>query len=243
MTRINRYLAQCGISSRRKAEEYIQMGRVKVNGIKCTDLSMTIDPGKDKVTVDDNAVAPPQKNIYLILNKPAGYVVSRSDELNRRTIYDLLPNFAKNCVSAGRLDKNSEGLLLISDDGDLINRLIHPKYRIEKVYRCDIDRMLHPSQLELLRKGIEIEGKKTYPAGVFVKPVKGNGMRLKIVLKEGRKRQIRLMIEAVGAKVVQLRRLQFGTLKLNSLPLGAWRWISPPEIRDLKNSVTDKQDK
>ncbi|MBM4403755.1 MAG: rRNA pseudouridine synthase [Candidatus Cloacimonetes bacterium] len=243
MIRINRFLARCGISSRRKAEEYIHAGRVKVNGVKCSDLTLTLDPAKDKVTVDDKAIAPPPKSIYLMLNKPAGYVVSRRDELNRRTIYDLLPDFAQHCVSAGRLDKNSEGLLLITDDGDLINRLIHPKYKIEKVYRCDLDRKLHPSQLEQLRNGIEIEGKRTYPAGVFVKPSSGNGMRLKIVLKEGRKRQIRLMVEAVGAKVTQLRRLQFGILKLDKLPLGAWRMLSPTEIRHLQKSVTDKQDK
>jgi len=243
MTRVNRYLAQCGISSRRKAEEYILAGRVKINGRVCLDLAQTINQATDKVTLDDQSIAPPKQHIYLILNKPTGYVVSRSDELNRKTVYALLPDFAQHCVTAGRLDKNSEGLLLVTDDGDLINRLIHPKFKIEKVYRCDIDRKLSPSQLELLRKGVEIDGKKTYPAGIYVKPVQRAGMRLKVVLKEGRKRQIRLMIEAVGARVIALRRLQFGPLKLDKLPLGAWRPLSPGEVRFLKKSVTEKQDR
>lgn len=231
--RLNRFLADCGLGSRRKVEELISSGRIVVNGVKCTDLAQRVVPEKDKVCLDGKELSPKQEKQYLVLNKPWGYVVSQSDELGRQTIYDLLPERSKCLAYAGRLDKNSEGLLLLTNDTALINLLTHPNYKVEKVYKVDIDRPLKKSELDKLRKGIEIEGGLTLPAGIYVKAQSETAMSLKVVLIEGRKRQIRQMIEAVGAKVRSLKRLQFGPLKLKDLPTGRWRQLDPGEVRAL----------
>ncbi len=231
--RLNRYLADCGLGSRRKVEELISAGRIKVNGEKCTDLAQRVDLANDQVSLDGKELSPKQEKQYLILNKPRGYVVSQSDELGRQTVYDLLPERSRSLSYAGRLDKNSEGLLLLTNDTKLINLLTHPNYKVEKVYKVDLDRPLKWSELEKLRHGVEIEGGLTLPAGIYVKQQTETAMSLKVVLIEGRKRQIRQMIEAVGAKVRSLKRLQFGPLKLKNLPTGRWRQLDPGEVRAL----------
>jgi 23S rRNA pseudouridine2605 synthase len=207
---------------------------VKVNGATCTDLSRRIDVRADEVHYQGKKLQHSEEKIYLVLNKPSGYVVTQRDEFQRQTIYDLLPENAGNLNYAGRLDKGSEGLLLITNDGELINRLTHPTHKIEKVYKAEIDRRLSKKELDTLRLGVQIEGGMTHAAGVYVKSSSEKGMTLKIVLTEGRKRQIRQMIEAVGAKVLKLRRLQFGTLTLKDLPSGRWRHLTPGEVRSLK---------
>ncbi|MBP7205143.1 MAG: rRNA pseudouridine synthase [Candidatus Cloacimonetes bacterium] len=232
--RLNRWLAECGICSRREADELIRAGEVSVNDEVCSDLGRRIDPASDRVFHQGRELRRVTEKVYLMLNKPRGYVVTHSDELQRQTIYGLLPDSAANLRYAGRLDKNSEGLLLLTNDGELINALTHPKRRVEKVYRVEINRHLSRKELEDLRRGVQIEGGITQPAGVFVKNDSGQGMTLKMVITEGRKRQIRQMVEAVGAKVLHLRRLQFGTLLLKDLPLGRWRYLSGGEIRSLK---------
>jgi len=231
--RLNRFLADCGLGSRRKVEELISSGRIAVNGEVCTELATHISPGTDIVALDGKELNNRQKKQYLILHKPRGYVVSKSDELGRQTIYDLLPRSAANLAYAGRLDKNSEGLLLLTNDTALINLLTHPNYKVEKIYRVELDRPLKRQELERLRKGVEIEGGITLPAGVYVKAETDSSMSLKVVLTEGRKRQIRQMVEAVGAKVRSLKRLQFGPLKLKDLPVGRWRNLEPGEVRAL----------
>jgi 23S rRNA pseudouridine2605 synthase len=235
-TRLNRWLAECGICSRREADELIRSGKVRVNGEPCLDLSRRIGPG-DRVSCQGQELRRITEKVYLMLNKPRGYVVTHSDELQRETIYSLLPDSAANLRYAGRLDKNSEGLLLMTNDGELINALTHPKRKVEKVYRVEINRRLSRKELEDLRHGVQIEGGVTLPAGVFVKNDGGQGMTLKMVITEGRKRQIRQMVEAVGAKVLRLKRLQFGTLMLKDLPLGRWRPLSGVELRSLKSLV------
>ena len=231
--RLNRYLADCGLGSRRKVEEFITSGRISVNGVIVKDLSTQIFSGKDTVTLDGKIVQPELKKVYLILNKPRGYVVTRSDELGRKTVYSLLPQQAKELSYAGRLDKDSEGLLLFTNDTILINMLTHHKNKVEKVYRVDINRSLTNRELNILRNGVEIEGGKTLPAGVFVKAQNIEGMSLKIIISEGRKRQIRQMIEAVDAQVTYLKRLQFGPIKLKKLPVGSWRFLDSAEIQSL----------
>lgn len=234
-TRLNRWLAECGICSRREADELIRSGEVSVNGEPCLDLSRRVGP-RDKVSLRGKELRIAEK-VYLMLNKPRGYVVTHSDELKRETIYSLLPESAANLRYAGRLDKNSEGLLLLTNDGEMINALTHPKRRVEKVYRVEVNRRLSRKELEELRRGVQIEGGITLPAGVFVKNDSDKGMTLKMVITEGRKRQIRQMVEAVGAKVLRLKRLQFGTLMLKDLPLGRWRYLSGAELRSLKSLV------
>lgn len=237
MIRLNRFLASAGLGSRRKVEELITSGKVTINGTVVKDLSTTIDPETDRVVCQGKDVRSETEMKYLVLNKPKGYIVSASDELGRHTIYELLPDFSSNFRYAGRLDKNSEGLLLVTNDTGMINRLTHPTFKVEKVYKVDIDRKLGKIQLENLRKGVEIEGGKTRPAGVFVKSESDTGMTLKMVITEGRKRQIRLMLEAVGAKVRNLKRLQFGPLKLKDLPSGRWRFLTEGELKALKMTV------
>lgn len=233
--RLNRWLAECGICSRREADTLIKNGQVGVNGEICTDLSRRVDPERDSVTFKGKKIGRPAEKLYLMLNKPPGYVVSRSDEFERKTIYDLLPDNASNLRYAGRLDKNSEGLLLITNDGDLINLLTHPSHGVEKVYRADINRRLGKKELENLRQGVRIAGGMTRSAGVYVRNTGENSMTLKIIIKEGRKRQVRRMLEAVGARVVHLKRLQFGPLCLKDLPSGRWRPLTQAEVRALKH--------
>ena len=155
--------------------------------------------------------------------------------MQRPTIFDLLPPEAKGMNYAGRLDKNSEGLLLLTNDGELINRLTHPSFKVEKVYKAVITPPINKKSIQMLRQGVPIQAGTTAPAGVFVKEQKEGSMVLKIVIYEGRKRQIRQMIEAVGSKVMNLKRLQFGPITLKNLPLGHWRPLTPGEIRSLKS--------
>ncbi len=239
--RLNRFLADCGLGSRRKVEELITDGRILVNKEVCTDLSRRIEPGRDEVSLKGKGpLELRQHQIYLMLNKPRGYVVTKKDEFNRQTIYDLLPSDAGDLRYAGRLDKDSEGLLLLTTDGELIDRLTHPRNKVEKVYKAEINRRLSKKELDTLRQGVVIDGGLTRSAGVFVKASTECGMTLKLVLTEGRKRQIRMMIEAVGAKVTQLKRLQFGPLHLKELPPGRWRPLTPGEVRALKHATEDR---
>ena len=238
--RLNRYIADCGQGSRRKVEEFITSGRIKVNGILVKDLSQRVNPAEDKVTLDGKPIHPQKEKYYLILNKPRGYIVSQSDELGRKTVYSLLPPKGKQLAYAGRLDKDSEGLLLFTNDTAMINLLTRPENKVDKVYKVDINRRLNNAELNTLRNGVEIEGGKTLPAGVYVKAQSPDTMSLKIVITEGRKRQIRQMIEAIGAKVTYLKRLQFGPLQLKDLPVGRWRLLEPAEIKALLYLKKDK---
>ena len=235
--RLNHFLAESGICSRREADRLIKSGQIFVNGEICTDLSSKIDPLKDIVIYKDKRVQPLIGKEYIMLNKPKGYLVTHSDEYNRKTIYELLPDNTQNLRYVGRLDKDSEGLLLLTNDGELLNLLTHPSSKIEKVYKVRINRRLSKKELNTLRQGVPIEGGKTQSAGVFVKNSSDNAMTLKIVLTEGKKREIRQMIEAVGAKVLSLRRVQFANLILKDLPIGRWRYLTRAEIKALKDSV------
>lgn len=230
--RLNRFLADCGLGSRRKVEELITAGDIFVNGTVCTDLASQVDPGLDEVRYQGKLLQP-EKKLFLVLNKPMGYVVSQKDEYSRKTVYDLLPDEYAHLPYAGRLDKNTEGLLLFCNDGVLIKRLTHPSHKVEKVYRVEIEPKLSRTAIEKLRQGVLIEGEPTQSAGVYIKTQSETGMTLKIVISEGRKRQIRLMIEAVGSKVKSLKRIQFGPLYIKELPIGRWRPLSAVEIRAL----------
>jgi len=231
--RLNRYLADCGLGSRRKTEELIKSGIISINGETCQDLARKVDPERDKVYHAGKLLSANEDKIFIILNKPAGYVVTQKDEYKRRTVYDLLPENFSTLPYAGRLDKGSEGLLLFTNDGALIKNLTHPSHKVEKVYKVDVEPRLSRAALQNLRQGVEIEGGRTQSAAVFVKNETEKGMSLKIIITEGRKRQIRQMIEAVGAKVTMLKRLQFGPLYLGNLPIGRWRPLTPQEVRSL----------
>lgn len=233
MVRINKYLAQCNLGSRRSVEKLILDGKILVNNKVETNLSLQIDPKVDIIKYEGKQIILNPENIYLMLNKPKKYLVSTKDEFDRKLIYDLLPDFKTNLFYIGRLDYMSEGLLLLTNDGDFAEKIIHPRYKLQKVYKVKIKGKITDESIDKLRKGIVINGKKTKPAIVFVNNFKNNTTTLKITIFEGRKRQIRYMLKSVGSEVLELKRLQIGNVKLNKLPVGMWRMLKPSEVISL----------
>jgi 23S rRNA pseudouridine2605 synthase len=222
--RLNRYLAAAGLGSRRHCDELIQNGQVVINGQVCTDFSA--QPGeKDHVKVNGRRVqlAPPQT---IILHKPAGFVCTRKDPHARDTIFDLLPPKFSNLFNVGRLDTQTEGLLILTNDGDLSQQLTHPRYKIEKEYEVILDRAWDPLLEERLLRGIVLDGQRAQVARVRRK----SRTHLQVVLKQGINRQIRRMFEALGYKVKQLTRTRIGSLRLSDLPRGHWRALTSREI-------------
>jgi 23S rRNA pseudouridine2605 synthase len=232
--RINKYIAKSTGCSRRKAEEYILEGKVKVNGKVCLDLATDVTELEDKILLDGKAINLDIPLVYLMLNKPKGLVVTRSDEYDRSTVYSIIPPELDFVKPVGRLDKDSEGLLLLTNDGQMINKILHPRYKEEKVYQVVVAGNVNKAQLTQLRQGIDIGDGITQPAGVFVRRNGERKTALKFVLKEGRKRQIRRMLEVVELKVLSLKRTQIGNIQLGRLPQGQWRFLTKQEINYLK---------
>jgi len=233
--RINKFLALCGFGSRRKAEKLVISGVVEVNNDICKELSFQVDHKTDTVRVDGVLAKFSNKKLYIMLNKPSGYLVSHKDEFDRKLVYDLLPDFGVHLFAIGRLDYRSQGLLLLTSDGDFSQKVIHPRYKLEKLYKVEVNGFISEKNIEKLKGGIVIDGRKTLPAKVFVKHSSSNRSVLKIILKEGRKRQIRRMIKNVGLEVTMLKRLQIGNLKLKKLPPGMWKFL---KLRDLEKIDT-----
>ena len=230
-------IADSGYCSRRKAEELISQGRVKLNGrpVKLGDKCGS----RDLITIDgERLYAPRKKNlVYLMLNKPRGYVTTVSDELDRRCVMDLLTDVEERVYPVGRLDRNSEGLLLFTNDGEFANSIMHPSRHISKTYRVTVRPDISDEQLVKMSEGIEIDGKKTLPATVIVKEKQERRVVLLITIKEGRNRQIRKMCEAVGLEVARLRRISIGPLKLGMLKPGTWRELTAEELRALRTAI------
>ncbi len=232
--RINKYIAKCTGESRRKADDLVSSGAVKVNGKVCTDLSTVIEIETDVVKVNGKLVTLDKPIQYLLLNKPKGFVVTRSDEYGRKTVYDLLPAEFFDLKPVGRLDRNSEGLIILTNDGDLANKILHPKYKLDKTYRVVVRGTLSKKQISQLREGVDIGDCTTQPAGVYVRKKSDTKSTLKMVIKEGKKRQIRRMLEVVESKVISLKRTQIGEIKIGKLEIGNWRFLTRSEIRYLK---------
>lgn len=229
--RINKFIASNTQFSRRKADELIIAGRVKINNEKIKKPGVDINPETDEVKIDNKAIKSSNSTnkIYLALNKPAGLITSRSDEFNRKTVMDLLPKIP-NLKPVGRLDRATEGLLLFSNDGEFINRHTHPKFECEKEYFVRIHGELLEREQKLLEDGVKIEGKKTSPAKIsIVKKNKGE-TDLKIVIHEGRKRQIRKMFDYASHPVKYLQRIRIGSIHLGKLPKGTFRHLTNQEI-------------
>lgn len=237
LIRLNKYLSQSGVASRREADKLIQSGRVRVNGKVVSILGSKIDDAEDLVEVDGKKIATKRKLVYLALNKPVGYVVSRKDPAGRPTVMDLIPRSMQYLYPVGRLDYDSRGLLLLTNDGELAFRLMHPRYGIKKVYLVEVKGDPGKETIEKLRKGIFLEGKKTAPS--LVSKLKGSPDRalMKIEIKEGRKREIRKMCAAVGYPVLDLQRIEIGGVKLDRLKPGKWRDLTSKEIDLLKNKA------
>lgn len=236
-TRIQKIIADSGYCSRRKAEAFISAGRVKVNGrpVKLGDKAGV----RDIITVDGERIYIPRRKVkrYIMLNKPRGYVTTMEDELGRRCVTELLEDVEERVYPVGRLDRNSEGLLLFTNDGAFANSIMHPSKEIGKTYRVTVRPDINDEQLVSLSEGVEIDGRKTLPATVVVKTKEPGRVVLLITIKEGRNRQIRKMCEAVGLEVARLRRISIGPLKLGMLKPGDHRDLTSEELRALRNAI------
>jgi 23S rRNA pseudouridine2605 synthase len=234
--RLNKFLASAGIASRRKCDDLIQAGRVKVNGEIITTLGHRIDEDSDQIAFDNKVIRSKSDFIYIMLNKPKGVVSTVNDQFKRNTVLDLIP-IEQRIFPIGRLDYDTTGLLLLTDDGLLTNQLIHPKYKIKKVYHALLNKAIKPLAVYHLERGIELQGKKTAPCQISEVRVIDNCSLLEVVLYEGRNRQIRRMFNAMGYEVEKLDRIAFGPLTLAGLARGNWRYLSKQEIKRLKNYI------
>ncbi len=231
--RLNKYIASSGLCSRRAADELIEQGKVSVNGKKVTELGYLVQP-QDKVFVEQKLIRP-VKHEYYRFYKPAGYITTSDDEKGRKTIYDLLPDSMLHLRPVGRLDKDSTGLLILTNDGDLINELTHPSIKVPKVYLVSVDGKVHPHQLEQLANGVEIEKGKIAYANITVLEADNKHTTMQITLYQGMNRQIRKMFEYIGFEVKTLKRIQHATINLDGLKRGEFKPIKPLQIRELKN--------
>lgn len=231
--RLNKYIASSGICSRRAADDLIVNGNVSVNGRIIKELGFLVSE-KDKVFVDGKLIHP-KKHIYYRFYKPAGYITTSNDEKGRKTIYDVLPEELKSLNPVGRLDKDSTGLLILTNDGELINELTHPSIKVPKVYIVKIDGRINQNHIDQMAAGIEIEpGKKGY-AEVDVLEISKKDTLLEVVLYQGLNRQIRKMFDYLGFEVLVLKRIQHATITLDGLKKGEFKPIKPKQIKELKN--------
>lgn len=235
--RLNKFLSQTGTASRREADKMIAEGRVKVNGKAIQVLGFKIDDVKDRVEVDGKRVKKDENLIYLMLNKPSGYLVTLKDPFSRPTIKDLLPNLKKKVFPVGRLDYDSEGLILFTNDGEMAYRLTHPRFKIKKTYLVKVTGSPDPANLSRLERGIFLDGRKTAPAKVLRLSDSPKRTLLRIEITEGRKREVKRMCEAVGHRVLQLKRIGFAGLTLGKLAKGNYRFLRQREIDNLKKQV------
>jgi len=230
--RIQKLLSRAGVASRRQAEALIAQGRVRVNGEVVTQPGVTVDPDWDVVEVDGRRVVETAPR-WILLNKPLGYLTTRSDVRGRRTVYDLLPPELRELSHVGRLDKDTEGLLLLTNQGDDANRLLHPSGRVEREYEVGVVGVPDAATLRRLEEGVELEDGPARAAAARFRGRERSGAVLKLVLLEGRKREVRRLMDEVGHPVRWLRRVRFGPQRLGDLALGAWRDLGPQEVAEL----------
>ena len=235
LVRINKFLSSAGITSRRKADELVAAGRVKINGRTVTQLGTKIDPHKDKVTVDGRGAREQTNFVYLLLNKPKDVVTTLSDEKGRRSVRDVV-KVRERVYPVGRLDRNTTGVLLLTNDGELANRLMHPKHEVVKVYKATIDRPIRERELLRLKKGIQIDSSVTVPNDVYVLPESG-GQEVGIAVHEGKHHLVRRLFEALDIRVVQLDRYSYAGLNHHGLQRGEWRPLNRKEISALRKLV------
>ena len=230
--RLQKYISQCGIASRRKAEELILQGKVKING-KTAVLGDKVHDG-DKVYVGGKRVIIPKKNYrYIMLNKPRGFITTMSDDRGRKCVAELVRGVGERVYPIGRLDKDSEGMLIFTNDGDFANKVMHPRNSIYKFYRVTVRPDVTEDQLVKLETGVELDGKKTAPAVVHVLHKEQGRVVLEMILHEGKNREIRRMCEALGLEVARLRRTQIGGVKMGMLKQGDWRDLTEKEVKNL----------
>lgn len=230
--RLQKHLADCGIASRRKAEELIADGKVRVNG-RIASIGDKVDPKRDKVSVRGKNVVPVNEKVYIMLHKPRGYVTTVKDELDRKCVMELIKDVGVRVYPVGRLDRDSEGLLFLTNDGEFANRLTHPSSHVNKTYRVTVGGEVSDDVLDKLCSGIDLDGKKTLPCDVYVIERKADRTVVNFIISEGRNRQIRRMCESVGLKVLRLKRTEIAGVKLGMLPRGSWRELNEREMKRL----------
>ena len=235
--RLQKYLANSGIASRRKAEEYILQGKVKVNGKVVTELGTKIIPEKDIIEFEGKKVNNDIKKLYVFLNKPIDYVTTVKDQFDRKTVIDIVKNAGKNLIPVGRLDMYTSGALILTNDGDFIFHVTHPKHEVEKTYTVTLRGKVTKEDVENLKQGVIIDEEyKTKPAKVRIMKIdeEKNISRLEIIIHEGKNRQVRKMCEAIGKKVIALHRSKIGNIGVKDLKIGEWRYLTKKEVESLK---------
>lgn len=237
MVRLQKFLADAGLASRRSCEQLIVAGRVEVNGSRVSELGTRVDPAADSVTVDGARVKPRRK-LYVALNKPRGYLCSRTDPLRRRCAGTLLPREWNTLYSVGRLDHDSEGLLIFTNDGEFCLRLTHPRYGVRKKYRVTVEGRLDAAKLKELTRGVSSEGELLKAEKAWLVNSGASQSVAELELVEGKNREVRRMFGVLGLDVVRLERIQIGRIKLGELPSGKWRTLSGPEVKSLLSLST-----
>jgi 23S rRNA pseudouridine2605 synthase len=232
--RLQKYLAECGIASRRKCEEYIIQGKVQVNGKKITELGVKVNPEKDKITFEGKNVKQEERKVYILLNKPIGYVTTSDEQFGRDKVLDLV-KVRERVVPVGRLDMYTSGALILTNDGDFVYKVTHPKHEITKTYTVTVKGIIKNEEVEQLRKGVKIDDYTTRPAKVKILKTdeEKDISRLEITIHEGKNRQVRRMCESVGRRVIALHRSKIGNIGVKDIELGKWRYLKDFEVKTL----------
>ena len=232
--RLQKYMAECGIASRRKCEELILQGKVKVNNQIVTELGIKIDPAKDVIFYNNNKLKNAEENVYILLNKPIGYVTTVKDQFNRDSILDLV-KVKERIVPVGRLDMYTSGAIILTNDGEFVYRITHPKHEIEKTYNVTLKGIVKKDDIEKLKSGVDIGGYVTRECKARILKIDEEKCisRIEIIIHEGKNRQVRRMCEAIGKKVLALHRSKIGKIDVKNLPLGKWRYLKEKEISNL----------
>ena len=233
--RINKFISECGVCSRRKAEEYIKSGLVRINGVVVDKLATDVDVTKDKVTISNQEISLTDSYVYYMLNKPKGYICSMSDDRNRKSIVDLLGDIDRRVFPVGRLDYDSEGLIFLTNDGELTYKLTHPKFGIEKKYIVKVVGSMKESELAVLRAGVVVNNVRYSKCKVKLLSFENNVSKLEVTLTEGKNREIRKMFDAIGKEVIFLKRTHMAGIKLGGLKRGEIRRLKENEVDYLKS--------
>ncbi len=236
MVRLQKFLADAGVASRRASEQIILAGRVEVNGRPAGELGTKVDPARDRVTVDGRPLKARRK-LYLAVHKPPGWLCTRSDPVQRRTLGGLLPREWDNLYPVGRLDFQSEGLIFVTNDGDFALKLTHPRYGVRKIYRVTVAGVVEREQLARMTAGVVHDGEKLRADKARVLAAKNNHSVLELELTEGKNREVRRLMAVLGLEVERLQRTQIGPIKLGELPAGKWRTLTEPEIKSLMPKI------